>query len=218
MRPTLKTTHRSLVHRLLIMIAGVTGIAAVFLPFVYNISPLMGFVESIKDIFRETWIFSLKDVWRLAVPFFLAVLISGGSLHWMISGTLSKTERWGGFILSLLIAGVTLSIFLCDLFAEFHQWVFGLAVMVPLMTGAFLVIRTIRVGTLRQFSPIMAMQTAYLANTLFCLIAFWGDWEIGAYCTLITAVSYGVQMVIISLNTDPSKQHHTENQSLTPDS
>jgi len=67
-----------------------------------------------------------------------------------------------------------------------------------LIAGIFLVIRNYRLGEFKNLSPIMLMQTAYLGNTIFCLIAFWGDWQIGAYFTLATVIVYAAQMVWIS--------------------
>ena len=54
-------------------------------------------------------------------------------------------------------------------------------------------------GASRKFNPVMAIQIAYLANTVLCLIAFFGDWELGAYCVLVAALAFVLQIVLASI-------------------
>lgn len=180
--------------RLIVMfsITGLTGISAIFLPFSGSVSPM----EAVRYGFGGF----LDGIWKLGSPFFLSVLILGASLHSIISGTLSKVERWIAYILSISIVCITLSFFISSSPSDFSKWIILLATILPLAFGLFLVNRSLKIEKLKMFSPIMAMQTAYLGNCVFCLIGFYDDLEIGAYCALVTAVLYVVHMIMISLN------------------
>lgn len=179
----------SINKRLLVMfsVASLTGISAIFLPFTWGVSP-MGAV---------CWGFD--GIWKLGVPFFLAILILGASLHWIISGTLSKLEKWIAYIISISVACLTLSLFITSPPSDFNEWLMLLATIITLAIGVFLVIISFKIEKLKQFSPIMAMQTAYLGNCVLCLLVYRDDLEIGAYCALITAVLYATHMIIISV-------------------
>lgn len=179
--------------RLLVMfsLTGLTGISAIFLPLIYDISPMEAACEGYGGF--------LDGAWKFGVPFLLSIFILGASLRWIISGSLSKVERWIAYILSILMACITLSIFCADPPSNPEQWIPTITVL-TLAIGIFLVIRSIKNEKLRQFSPIMAMQTAYLGNCVFCLLAFYDDWDIGAYFAIVTAVLYIVHMIMITLN------------------
>ena len=177
--------------RLLVMISvtGLTGISAIFLPFASSVSPMEAVRYGFGGIF--------EDFWKLGTPFLLSIFILGASLHWIISGTLSKVERWLAYIISISVVCVTFSI-IDSLPSSFSGWIILLTIISIFAIGTFLVIRNIRAGKIKQFSPIMAMQTAYLGNCVFCLASFRDDLNIGAYCTLVTAVLYIAHMVMIS--------------------
>src|SRR5437899_1510990 len=64
---TRQHAHRSIAH-LLLTVVGITGIVGLFLPFTWGKSP----VDAVSD----------KELWRLALPFFLAVLASAASIRW----------------------------------------------------------------------------------------------------------------------------------------
>ena len=67
-----------------------------FLPFTYGTSP----VDAVSD----------KELWRLALPFFLAVLASAASIRWVISGSFSGRERAIAYVVTASMIGVTLSL------------------------------------------------------------------------------------------------------------
>jgi hypothetical protein len=69
---TRQLTH-SLIAHLLFTLLGMAGIAGLFLPLTWDVSPL----EAVPT----------PEFWRLAAPFFLAVLASAASIRWIISGT-----------------------------------------------------------------------------------------------------------------------------------
>jgi ABC-type glycerol-3-phosphate transport system permease component len=45
----------------------------------------------------------------------------------------------------------------------------------------------------------MAIQMAYLANAALCLFNFFGEWEVGAYCALVAASTFTLQIILISV-------------------
>ena len=168
-------------------VASLTGVSAIFLPFAWDGSPMRATCSSEYGL------------WKFGAPFFLAILILGTSLHWIISGTLSKLEKWIAYIISISVVCLTLSLFITSPPSDFSEWLMLLATIITLAIGVFLVIRSLKIEKLKQFSPIMAMQTAYLGNCVLCLLAFRDGLEIGAYCALVTAVLYATQMIIISI-------------------
>lgn len=187
-------TYGSLVHWFLAA-GGLTGIVALFLPFTEGVSPVDA---------------ALSYFWKIATPFFLSILISGASIRWAVSRSLSRVERWVAYMLSCASAFATLFFVFLSLNwwpSNAQDWV-SRALPVPVLAlGAFAVIRNARFGMLPDLSAVMAMQVAYLANSLLCLVGFWGDWgggwQIGAYFVLVASVIYLVQIVLISIQSRP---------------
>ena len=60
----------------------------------------------------------------------------------------------------------------------------------------YALIRNMSVGRYKKFGPVMALQVAYVANALLCLIEFFGKWQAGAYCTLVVTVVYLLQIIL----------------------
>ena len=52
---------------------------------------------------------------------------------------------------------------------------------------------------IKRVATVMTMQSAYLSNALLCLIGYFGDWQIGAYCVAITSGVYLTQIVLMSV-------------------
>ncbi len=185
MNPTSEHAHRSIVH-LLLTVVGMTGIAGLFLPFTFGTSPLEAA--------------STKELWRLAVPFFLAVLASAASIRWVTSGSFSGSERAIAYVVSASMVGVTLSLWfpLKDGPANIQEWLAFVSPVPILALGIYFLIRNSRIGPSREFNPVMAIQIAYIANALLCLIAFFGNWERGAYYVLVAALAFVLQIVVAS--------------------
>jgi hypothetical protein len=182
---TRQHAHRSIVH-LLLTVVGMTGIAGLFLPFTFGTSP----VDAASN----------KELWRLALPFFLAILASAASIRWVISGSFSGRERAIAYVVSASMVGVTLSLWFPFEGgpATLQEW---LAIVSPepiLALGVYFLIRNSRMTPSRKFNPVMAIQIAYLAHAVLCLIAFFGDWELGAYCVLVAALAFVLQMILAS--------------------
>lgn len=180
-------------HRVLI-VGGIAGIFGLFLPFAYGFSPL----EALKE-----W-----ELWKLAVPFFLAPFATAASFRWILSGSFSRIERAMAFILSSGAAAVTLrQYFVTDNWSSsFEDWLLWFIPLVTYSIGVFLLIRNSRIAKAREFNPVMALQTVYLANALMCLVGFFGKWETGAYCVLMASILYTIQITLVSRQgTQPEK-------------
>ncbi len=175
--------HRSIVH-LLLTVVGITGIVGLFLPFTYSTSPV--------DVVLA------KGLWRLALPFFLAVLASAASIRWVISGSFSGAERAIASVVSASMAGVTPSLWfpLEDGPSTIRDWLAFVSAQLILALGVYFLIRNSRMGPSRNFNPVMAIQIAYLANAVLCLISFFGDWEPGAYCVLVAVLAFVLQIIL----------------------
>jgi hypothetical protein len=141
-----------------------------------------------------------KALFRLAAPFFLSVLVFGAATRWIISGSFSGAEKAIAYFVSAATACVTISIpFTNDEWPSyFEEWLAALISVVVLLPGAYLVITKSKKRTSREFSPVIAIQVAYLANCLMCLVAFWANWEVGAYFALSTAAVYLFQIALFS--------------------
>ena len=177
---------------ILLTVLGASGIAALFLNFVANVSPM----DAI--IMRDPY-------WKLAFPFFLSVPILVASMRWIVSGTLSRPERIIWFILSLASAVVTLNRYSgIDLDDEWPtrtiEWIVVVTPGGVLLLGALFLFLGSRTGRIQSYRAIMALQTAYLANALFCLIGFgsdgWSDLQVGAWLVLLTVIAYLLQIIL----------------------
>jgi hypothetical protein len=191
----MNTTSPRLPHatlHLLLTLAGLAGIAGLFLPFTANTSP----VDALRD---DLW-----GVWRLAVPFFLAPFALAAGVRWIIAGPLSGPERLVAYVVSAASACLTLY-FVGDGLKDqgwpsnVRDWLVVLVPVVVLLSGAYVLVPKLGFGRSSGFNPVLAIQVAYLANALLCLIGFFGEWQVGAYCALVPALAYLVQIVLISV-------------------
>jgi hypothetical protein len=180
---TRQHAHRSIAHRSLTVV-GMTGIAGLFLPFTWGTSP----VDAVSE----------GALWRLALPFFLAVLASAASIRWVISGSFSGLERATAYIVSASMVGVTLSLWFPFGPSTTQEWLAIVSPVPILALGVYFLIRNSRIAPSRQFNPVMAIQVAYLAHAVLCLIGFFGLWELGAYCVLVAALAFLLQIILAS--------------------
>ncbi len=79
-----------------------------------------------------------------------------------------------------------------------YEWVRPLSPYPILALGRYFLIRDSSKGPSREFNPLLPSQVAYVANAVLCLIGFYGDWEQGAYCALIAALAFVLQIVLAS--------------------
>jgi len=171
----------------LLTIAGAIGILAMFLPFTWGTSPAGGTFD--------------KELWRLAWPFFLPPLITIAAARWLLSGRVSPPERAIAYTVSAATVCVTLSNYVRVLEwpRHFKEQVGFLFPFIVLAFGLFALLRIRRNELLKPFGAVVSLQVAYLANCLLCLSSFFGSWQIGAYCSLVTAIVYLIQMSLVLL-------------------
>jgi len=170
---------------LLLTVVGMTGIVALSLPFAYDYSP-------IEAVFK-------KGLWPFALPFFLSILASAASVRWIISDSFSRPEQVIAYVLSASTAGVTLSLYVnSDGWpSNVQEWLSMIIPIAILLFGVYGIIRNVSVGRYKKFSPVMALQVAYLANAVLCLIEFFGMWQAGAYCVLVVTLVYLFQIILV---------------------
>jgi uncharacterized membrane protein (DUF373 family) len=190
------TTHnlqQQKVH-LWLTLAGLTGIVSLFLPFTLSVSPMQALQE--------------KDFWKLAAPFFLSVLISLAVLRWLITSSFSRSWQAIGYIISAGSAFITISFFFTGSISpsEFMEWIAFAAAVVVILASSWLVIAKLRKQLAGGYCPLIALQVAYLANCLMCLVLFRPEnssmfgfsWQIGAWFSLATAVIYLLQIYLFT--------------------
>jgi hypothetical protein len=191
MNTILSRLNRRNVH-LILAVAGATGIAGLFLPFSWGISP----IKAVLD----------ENILQLAAPAFLSVFVTAATIRWIISGSYSKAEKAITYFVAVAAAGVTLSIYFKDGWwtYDFQGW-FAFAIpIVVMLAGSYLVLMNSKMQVSKETNPLIAMQVAYLANCLMCLTLFWpnrsnflsGDWEIGAYFCLVASIVYSIQIAL----------------------
>lgn len=174
----------------LLTIPGVAGVAALFLPFTFGVSP-------VAAVLSQEW-----EVQRLALPLFLAPFASAGALRWISSGSFSRFERVTAYVLGSTLAFLTLSLSLLALLFEppttVHDWIILAAPLVALCVGICLLIRNSRRKRGAELNPVVAIQIPYLAHSALLLIAFFGEWQVGAYCVLAAAMAFLFQIILTS--------------------
>jgi hypothetical protein len=175
--------------RLPLGLAVVTGTAAVFLPFTSNVPPFGAVVPD-----------SMIDVWRLAWPFFLIVPIAVLGVRVARSGRLTRADAIVAYALAIGVAGLTLSQYMTGpLKVDRTQEAISMVLPIVLLTGGgWLVWHFRRASGAGNLSPLAALAVPYVANMLLCLIAFWGDWQIGAYVS-VAATAASVWVAILAL-------------------
>jgi len=186
--------------QLMLTIIGVVGIPAIILPFAYDYNPLA--VAYNHDI----------PIWRLSWPFFLPIFITTAIIRWIILKKHSKAEIMLCYILSVAIICVTFSGYVArdgwtwtdDPLSQFAF----IAPFVILLFGIFIVLRNRKKLIPKPSGAIVVMQVAYLINCVFCLIGFFGMWQISAYLSLATAIVYFAQLILFLENDKPDKFLH----------
>jgi len=186
-------------------LAGLTGIVSLFLPFTFDISPLMAL--------KEGGFFSLM---RFAAPAFLSIFIFLSAINLIISGSFFKTGRVIAYLISVVSACNTISVFFTGgaFPTELIERLSFALVVVLLVSGSWLVISKLKQGATADYYPIIALQVAYLANCLMCLLLFptvYG-WQIGAWFILATVVIYLFQIFLFATQRDttPDRGHEKE--------
>ncbi len=177
---------------------GLVGLTSLFLPFAEDESPLT--VLGDRSLF--------VSVWRITLPFFLALPVSAYSFRLAIAGAMTRCESALAFAVSMSVACLTLS--LCfDLrgLTGFRDWLSIAVIPVLLLAGLFIMVKNWRGGVIHGMNALVSLQISYLINCVVCLIAFFGEWQPGAYCALLTTFVYGYQIIGVSRTAANSGYH-----------
>ena len=169
-------------YALVSVLGGASGTAAIVLPFTWGIAPLDA---------------SVPNEFRLLVPaFLLTPLIAAASVRWLRTGELRQIERALAVLVGVASAVSTLVFLISGLITQWPEtlleWTAVLLPIVVLVVAGWL----LACGWAdRDITAIAVMQTAFAANSTFCLVGSAGGWQIGAWCTLATLFSYAMQIV-----------------------
>lgn len=169
-------------YGLLTVLAGASGTAAIVLPFTWGVSPL----DALSI-----------DEYRFLVPAFLmAPLVALGSVRWLCTGEIRAIEAHLAVLAGAATAVSTLVFIILGVIIQWPEtlleWTAMLLPIVVLVVAGWLLTSG---WAGRDIKSIAVMQTAFAANSSFCLVAFAGEWQIGAWCTLATLFSYAIQIV-----------------------
>ena len=180
---THQTYHRG--NQLLLAIGGITGIAGLFLPFIYGVSPMNAI--------------TIDGLERAGFPFFLSILIFAAAIRWMMSGAFSITERIVAYAVSVGAACVTISQIIGDGWkADVQAWVARGVSSTILALGVCVIIWNVRTKRGKEFNHIIALQATYLAHIMLFLIACFENWQVGAYCVLVAAMVTLLQGILMA--------------------
>ena len=165
-------------------ILGLFGIAVLFLPFAWGVTPwavLWG-----EGFFEPPLLMAL--VAFLAVPIFMS------QVRQFIAGPLSKTETWVAYGLALLAldASVLVSITILDAdtrTASASAWSVTLLVA---LVWAF----NFYSGVPHRVNAHVCLLLAYLPNAIMALVAFRDLLNVGAYVCLVAIAAYTAEAVL----------------------
>jgi hypothetical protein len=180
---------------------GLSAVAALFLPFTSNTSPwdVTGH-EVIRSGYAVYWSDWKWNLFLLGAPFLLAVPISAASLLLMITRRLTQPCWIAAYALGFATAGGTLCLAQWAMSnSQHHEAFLVIPALVSLVGGGALVIRNARRGLPPARNAIIAMQAVYVAGALIPTIGYFGDWDIGAYITLVAIVVYASHVVAVEL-------------------
>jgi len=176
-----------------IAVAALAGVPAIWLPFVYRITPASALFDN--GFFR---------LWPLAWPHLLAIPIAVALVRWAASGRLSNAERWCGRAFAAGACCVTGSLFVEALFdgnwpSSAGDWMAFLVPLAMLAGGAAMAVWALRAGRAPGgLDAIVMMEMAYLPNVVLCVQAATGGGEhlqIGAYVVLLTSAAYSIHVL-----------------------
>ena len=137
------------------------------------------------------------------LPAFLAIFATVGAIRWLISGSLSLAERIIAFFASasmLLLSlygslvwglpfGRSASFLMLNLSLFIH-----ILVLAP---GIGALIWCWRIDWSKRYMPVMSLQVVYVAHAGMWLIAFFREWQLGAYFGLVAVVVFIAQTVLV---------------------
>ncbi|HEV3178656.1 MAG TPA: hypothetical protein VGZ72_21870 [Stellaceae bacterium] len=174
---------------------GLSGIATLFLPFTFNNSP---WDVTGGQVFQSEFDFYFS-YFLLGAPFLLAVPISAASLLLLITRRLVQPCWIAGYALAFAAAAGTSSLVGAAMIYWAHDSACAIPSLAILIGGGALVVTNVRLGLPHAQNGIIAMQVAFAAGALLPVFVYFGEWNIGAYITLITIVVYASHVVAVEL-------------------
>ena len=185
---------------LVVAIAGLAGVAAILLPFAYDVSPF----SAAGMLFSRGQLFG--DLWHWGVPAMLAILVTAGTFLWARAGQLTRAERLIGYLSALIAACCLLSTFLPSGSNDFPEaasgvvdWSLALFPWMGSAVGVALILRNTRTGVPDAANVIAAMQIVYVIVAVDCLVTWASEGQIGAYLVAVTTLVYMTQIVAVSV-------------------
>ncbi len=163
-------------------VLGLSGVATVFLPFVWDYVPLGFFLEQLEELDPFGIALIVSPV--VVLPFF----ISAGYLRWLFTGGLSRWEGGLGYALALIVV-VLFSLLVIQGWWESESSVRDFPVFaflaLGLGAGAWFVIQNLRHEAPPTLTALVAMQLAYLPFAL-------GWLAVGPVTALIEGGAFGI--------------------------
>jgi hypothetical protein len=189
---------------LMVAIVGLAGVAGIFLPFTFNVSPLDA--AGTLPFLRGDEHF-LGGLWRLGVPFLLAILVTAGTIRRIVAGRFTRAESLVGYLAALVAACCFLSLFFAygsdnaqSAPSGFIEWFMVAFPSAGSAAGGYLLWRNSRVGVPDAANAIAAMETVYVIVAVVCLTTYASpELQIGAYLVAVTILVYLVQIVAVSV-------------------
>ena len=184
----------------ILALAGTTGIISLFLPFTVDVTPWMALSDSY--------------MWKLGTPAFLTIPVTAAYLRLHYRGPFSVVEKWSLYAMALASAFITLWVIFMEVgfVPDWKEWFYSLVALLVMIAGTMILVSGAKKGR-SVVNPVLAVQTAYLANCLMCLLAFFPTneglldftWQAGAWLSLVTALVYLAQILLITKQLTPVK-------------
>ena len=179
------------------IVAGIPGVALLFLPFVWGVVPVRLLAETSE---RDLCEWQFKVVVAVAL---LAVPILASSCRQAMSGPLTRWEARAAYALSLGALAATTFLMLATIMDGGAGSSIEETVVIPstilLAAGAAIVLVVTREGRVPPgIHAHVAMLVAWMPNAAFCLSSFGqlGAWGAGFYATVIAFPAYAVEATL----------------------
>ena len=188
-----------------LIVAGLAGVIALFLPFTYGVSPL--------DALLPLLSLELEGL-LLGGPLFLAIPVTAASVRLLVTGSLSPKVKILAFLMSAGAVLIGIPIF-AEVFAEHfptylpligREILFAIFTL-TLIAGLLYFVVGLKKRSFGKYAPVAAMQVPYIVHSVALLYEFyWDGLQIGAYLIVLTAVSYLVQIFSYQLGRRSAQQ------------
>jgi hypothetical protein len=184
------------------LLLGLPALAAVVVPFTYNVSPAQAMRELPLLLNWTRWDPTMS-ILLVAVPFLPPVWAWIMRLRSMLGGRATRPERVVGYVVAFVgfvAVGALLAAAAAHLseLARYELAYFGAAVLV-LVAGTGLLAWLWRRNAHANLRVRAALLVPYLANSAVVLAAFADDRQLGWYLTAVSAPAALAELVLLSL-------------------